>query len=168
MLFRSLIQDDSQGQGTGVGGVGEGVRQRSAARSRAQDDLADIFGHKSVFKGKRTDGTDYEVKVTLTWNAGKWDMTNDKSATAASSATGDLTVAELADYLAKVFGEGTPPADLNASVSGNSLMVKSLSGTTPVSFDDATQAFLQFREEHVSMHQRSMTTTEALGIKGSF
>jgi len=47
-------------------------------------------------------------------------------------------------------------------------MVKSLSGTTPVSFDDATQAFLQFREEHVSMRQRPMTTTEALGIKGSF
>ena len=95
-------------------------------------------------------------------------MTNDKSATTASSASGDLTVTELADYLAKVFGEGIPPADLNASVSGNSLMVKSLSGTTPVSFDDATQAFLQFREEHVSMRQRPMTTTEALGIKGSF
>ena len=123
-----------------------------------------------VFKGKRTDGSDYEVKVTLTWNAGtgKWDMTNDKSATTASSAAGNLTVSELADYLAKVFGEGIPPADLNASVSGNSLMVKSLSGTTPVSFDDATQAFLQFREEHVSMRQRPMTTTEALGIKGSF
>ena len=95
-------------------------------------------------------------------------MTNDKSATTASSAGGNLTVTELADYLAKVFGEGIPPADLNASVSGNSLMVKSLSGTTPVSFDDATQAFLQFREEHVSMRQRPMTTTEALGIKGSF
>ena len=123
-----------------------------------------------VFKGKRTDGSDYEVKVTLTWNAGtgKWDMTNDKSATTASSAAGNLTVSELADYLAKVFGEGIPPADLNASVSGNSLMVKSLSGTTPVSFDDATQAFLQFREEHVSMRQRPMTTTEALGIKGAF
>ena len=61
-----------------------------------------------------------------------------KSATTASSAGGNLTVTELADYLAKVFGEGIPPADLNASVSGNSLMVKSLSGTTPVSFDDAT------------------------------
>ena len=121
-----------------------------------------------VFKGKKTDGTDYEVKITLTWDTDKWKMTNDKSATTVSSATGDLTVAELADYLAKVFGEGTPPADLNASVSGNALMVKSMSGTTPVSFDDATQAFLQFREEHVSMRVRPMTTTEALGLKGSF
>ena len=123
-----------------------------------------------VFKGKRTDGSDYEVKVTLAWNAGtgKWDLTNDLSGTGASSAAGDLTVKELADYLAAVFGEGTPPADLNASVSGNSLMVKSMSGTTPVSFDGATQAFLQFKEEHVSMRVRPMTTTEALGIKGAF
>lgn len=123
-----------------------------------------------VFKGKKTDGTDYEVTVTLTWNAGKWDMTNDRPGTtvAESSATGDLTVTELAGYLAAVFGEGTPPSDLNASVSGNSLMVKSMSGTTPVSFDAATQAFLQFEEEHVSMRVRPMTVTEALGIKGSF
>ena len=29
-----------------------------------------------VFRGKKTDGTDYEVTVTLTWNAGKWDIKN--------------------------------------------------------------------------------------------
>ena len=46
----ALIQDDSQGQGTSVGGVGEGVRQWGAARPRAQDDLANAFGQKGGHK----------------------------------------------------------------------------------------------------------------------
>ena len=39
----ALVQDDPQAQGVRLGGVGEGVRQRGAARSRAQDCLTDAF-----------------------------------------------------------------------------------------------------------------------------
>jgi flagellar hook-associated protein FlgK len=117
----------------------------------------------------------FDVDFTLTWNSGVWDMTAAVNGTpstfgSASSATGDLTVDELAQYMQDVFDGETPPLSISATPNSNStaLVVTSDVNSVDITVPTGMTDVLGMTKGYVYMRVRPSTTTEALGLSTSF